>query len=261
MSDLVAARRRAGARTSSSPSVWSRLLRRSPVSPSASPVVRRRHLLPQHRARELHRLLRPVGRAGLRHVARPGAADRAGTGTAAPTRRELGCRHDPHDRCPGRHRGAPGARGVGDHPALDAGRATATPWAWSAAGAAWSSRCSTSRSRTACPADGHIADRLLADPVPAGARARLRGARRRHPAGRGRRRDRAGVLGRRGDRRDRRHRHRVRRPRRLRDRRRRRTASSSRRSSATRSGRARAPTSSSAGTTARRSPTGAPTRR
>ena len=58
------------------------------------------------------------------------------------------------------------------------------------------------------------------DPVPAGGRARLRGARRRHPAGRGRHRDRAGVLGRRGDRRDRRHRHRVRRPGRLRVRRR-----------------------------------------
>ena len=87
--------------------------------------------------------------------------------------------------------------------------------------------------------------------VPAGARARVRGARRRHPAGRGRHRDRAGVLGRRG--------------------RRRRsttpgsssptaaasrpttrsTPRSSRRSSTTRSARARAPTSSSAGTTAR----------
>ena len=41
---------------------------------------------------------------------------------------------------------------------------TATPSAWSAAGAAWSSRCSTSRSRPARPADGHIADRLLAVP-------------------------------------------------------------------------------------------------
>ena len=47
------------------------------------------------------------------------------------------------------------------------------------------------------------------DPVPAGQRARLRGARRRHAAGRRRRRDRARVLRRRGDRRDRRHRHRV----------------------------------------------------
>ena len=97
--------------------------------------------------------------------------------------------------------------------------------------------------------------------VPAGARARLRGARRRHAAGRRRRRDRAGVLGRRG---------------RRGDRRRpasssptaaastpttRSTASSSRRSSRTRSARARAPTWSSAGTTARPSPTGAPTRR
>ena len=70
------------------------------------------------------------------------------------------------------------------------------------------------------PEDGHIADRLLAIPFRQVARARLRGARRRHAAGRRRRRDRAGVHRRRGDRRDRRHRRRVRRPRRLRDRRR-----------------------------------------
>ena len=100
------------------------------------------------------------------------------------------------------------------------------------------------------------------DPVPAGRRARLRGPRRRHPAGRGRHRDRAGVLRRRGDRRDRpttgieftdrggfeTDDEDVRQARRGDHR-------------ATRSARARAPTSSSAGTTARRSPTGTPTRR
>ena len=59
------------------------------------------------------------------------------------------------------------------------------------------------------------------DPVPPGARARLRGPRRRHSARRRRRRERARVHGRRGGRGDRRHRGDLRRPRRLRDRRRR----------------------------------------
>ncbi len=71
------------------------------------------------------------------------------------------------------------------------------------------------------PEDGHIADRLLGDPLPPGARARVRGPRRRHSAGRRGRRERARVHGRRGGRGDRRRRGDLRRPRRLRDRRRR----------------------------------------
>ena len=59
-----------------------------------------------------------------------------------------------------RSRGTRRGRSSGGRPAP----ATATPSAWSAAGAAWSSRCSTYRSRTGVPADGHIADRLLAVP-------------------------------------------------------------------------------------------------
>ena len=160
-------------------------------------MVRRRHLLPQHRARELHRLLRTVGRAGLRHVARPGAGDRAGTGTAAPARRELGCRHDLHDRRPDRDRGAPGARGVGDHPALDPAGDRDTVGL--VGGPAARGRVDPRRpARGGRPGRGAHRRPAGRDPVPAGGRARLRGARRRHPAGRGRHRDRAGVLGRRG---------------------------------------------------------------
>ena len=128
-------------------------------------------------------------------------------------------------------------------------------------GGAGGERCSTYRSRTACPRRPDAVDRLVAIPfrqvaergfeahddgtpltvvdieqrARGPARRRARGARRR--AGR------------------------VRRPRRLRDRRRGVRQSSSRRSSATRSATARAPTSSSAGTTGRSSTTGAPTRR
>ena len=89
------------------------------------------------------------------------------------------------------------------------------------------------------------------DAVPAGGRARVRGARRRHPAGRRRHRARGGGPARRRcstalpDDADR-----VRRPRRLRDHRRGLRRPSSTGSSATRSATARAPTSSSAATTA-----------
>ena len=101
------------------------------------------------------------------------------------------------------------------------------------------------------PESGRRFDRLRRDPVPPGRRARLRGARRRHPAGRGRDRDRAGGPARRPARRRCPTAGRVRGPRRLRatdeDYAERRRAGSS----ATRSATARAPTSSSAGTTAR----------
>ena len=70
-------------------------------------------------------------------------------------------------------------------------RVTATRSASSAVGAPSSSRCSTYRSSRACPRTGHIADRLLAVPFRQVARARLRGPRRRHPAGGRRRRVRA----------------------------------------------------------------------
>ena len=89
----------------------------------------------------------------------PGQRDR---GRAA----EVGfaaCRRPRHER-PGRDRGAPGARGVGDHPAVDAGRRPRHGRPGRRPRAAWSSRCSTSRSRQGVPEDGHIADRLLAVP-------------------------------------------------------------------------------------------------
>ena len=69
-----------------------------------------------------------------------------------------------HDLLPGKpsrpSRGTRRGRSSGGPP----GRATATPSAWSAAGGAWSSRCSTYRSSPARPPTGHIADRLLAVP-------------------------------------------------------------------------------------------------
>ena len=176
------------------------------------------------------------------------------TSTRYPSRGRIGCGHDSvvgwaHHLSPGRHRGDPGARGVGDHPALDPGgrprhgRRARRPALGGRVDPRHPARGGSAADRTAVRPAGR-------GTVPAGRRARLRGARRRHAAGRRRRRDRARVLGRRRDRRDRR-----------------RPAStsptaaasrptttttprSSRRSSATRSARARAPTSSSAGTTA-----------
>ena len=86
---------------------------------------------------------------------------------------------------------------MGDHPALDPGRRPrhGRPGRRQAA----RGRVAARRTARGGRARGRPHRRPAAgDPVPAGARARLRGARRRHAAGRGRRRDRAGVLGRRG---------------------------------------------------------------
>ena len=121
---------------------------------------------------------------------------------------------------PGRHRRAPGARGVGDDPAFDAAPVTATRSAWSVGAAARSSRCSTSRSRRVSRSRGTSPTGCWPS---RSARSRERGFEAHDdgtPLRRRRHRDRAGVLRRRDARRDRRHRHRVHRPGRLRDRRR-----------------------------------------
>ena len=125
------------------------------------------------------------------------------------------------DTCPRSDRGAAGARGVGDHPAGRRGRGTGTRSGWSGG------RRSVVESILDVPLEqgvtrGRPHRRPAArDPVPAGTRARVRGPRRRHAAGRRGRRERARVHGRRGGRGDRRRRGDLRRPRRLRDRRRR----------------------------------------
>ena len=151
-----------------------------------------------------------------------GSADVGSAHVRAEARRRgrAGDRGDVRERRRRGDRGAAGARGLGDHPALDPGGRPRhrRPRRWSAP---------RGRVRTRRPARGRASERrscrrpAAGDPVPPGRRARLRGPRRRHAAGRGRRRVRARVhrRGRGGG--HRRHRCRVGRPGRLRDRRRR----------------------------------------
>ena len=155
-------------------------------------------------------------------TARDYPADALGQGTRGGVA-EVGsaaCRRSDDDECPGSHRGAAGARGVGDHPEVDAGggpghgRAGRRP--------AQRGRVDPRRPPRAGPSRGRPHRRPAArHPVPSGRGARVRGARRRDAAGRRRRRERARVLGRRGRGGDRRRRRDLRRPRRVRHRRRR----------------------------------------
>ena len=108
---------------------------------------------------------------------------------------------------------------MGDHPSVHAGRRPRHRGAGrreAARGGVAARRTARVRRTRRWPHRGPAAGGA----VPAGARAGVRGTRRRDAARGGRRRDRAGVLGRGGRRGDRRHRGGVRRPRRLRHRRR-----------------------------------------